>query len=153
MIIYSGHNEFAARFEENRDSTLAEEPRLRLLHAAYRASLRSPFCRLVYELVSKNRLDSPPLLNGRHQLIDPPLCSPSESAEVLADFSARLEALVALLRANGHLADPDHPAGQRGEASSRAAPRSPAATTPAERDRLVRRVPGGGKAAEAAAPI
>jgi hypothetical protein len=94
MIIYSGHNEFAARFEENRDYSLAEEPRQRLLQAAYRLTLHSPFCRLVYELVSKNRLDSPPFLGGRHQLIDPPLCSPSETAEVLADFNARLEALV-----------------------------------------------------------
>jgi hypothetical protein len=94
MIIYSGHNEFAARFEENRDYSLAEEPQQKLLQAAYRLSLHSPFCRLVYELVSKNRLDSPPLLNGRHQLIDPPLCSPSETAEVLADFAGRLEALV-----------------------------------------------------------
>jgi tetratricopeptide (TPR) repeat protein len=94
MIIYSGHNEFSARFEENRDAPLDEEPRFRLLLAAYRFSLRSPFCRLVYELVSKNRLDSPPSLDGRHRLIDPPLCSPSESAEILADFSARLEALV-----------------------------------------------------------
>jgi tetratricopeptide (TPR) repeat protein len=94
VIIYSGHNEFTARFEENRDYSLAEEPRLRLLQSAYRVSLHSPFCRLVYELVSKNRLDSPPLMNGRHQLIDPPLCSPSETAEVLADFTARLEALV-----------------------------------------------------------
>ncbi|MGB0066641.1 MAG: hypothetical protein WBQ11_01240, partial [Isosphaeraceae bacterium] len=94
VIIYSGHNEFTARFEENRDYSLAEEPRLRLLQSAYRVRLHSPFCRLVYELVSKNRLDSPPLMNGRHQLIDPPLCSPSETAEVLADFTARLEALV-----------------------------------------------------------
>jgi tetratricopeptide (TPR) repeat protein len=94
MIIYSGHNEFAARFEENRDAPSIEEPRLRPVEAAYRLSLRSPFCRLVYELVSKNRLDSPPSLGVRHQLIDPPLCSPSESAEILADFSARLEALV-----------------------------------------------------------
>ena len=94
VIIYSGHNEFTARFEENRDYSLAEEPQLRLLQSAYRLSLHSRFCRLVYELVSKNRLDSPPLMNGRHQLIDPPLCSPSETAEVLADFTARLEALV-----------------------------------------------------------
>jgi len=76
VIIYSGHNEFTARFEENRDYSLAAEPRLRLLQSTYRVSLHSPFCRLVYELVSKNRLDSPPLMNGRHQLIDPPLCSP-----------------------------------------------------------------------------
>ena len=94
VIIYSGHNEFTARFEENRDYDLAEEPRLGLLQSAYRVSLHSPFCRLVYELVSKNRLDSPPLMTGRHHIIDPPLCSPSETAEVLADFTARLETLV-----------------------------------------------------------
>jgi tetratricopeptide (TPR) repeat protein len=94
IMIYSGHNEFAARFEENRDYSLAEEPRARLLQAAYGVSLRSPFCRLVYELVSKNRLDSPPLLNGHHRLIDPPLCGPSEMAAILADFAGRLEALV-----------------------------------------------------------
>ena len=45
-------------------------------------------------MISKNRLDSPPPLAGRHQLIDPPLCSPSESADILADFRGRLEAIV-----------------------------------------------------------
>jgi lysophospholipase L1-like esterase len=94
VIIYSGHNEFAARFEENRDYSLAEEPGSRLLRDAQRLSLHSPFCRLVHELVSKNRLDRPPLLDGRHQLVDPPLCSPAEESEILADFAARLEAIV-----------------------------------------------------------
>jgi len=94
VLIYSGHNEFAARFEEERDAGLDEEPRTWLLQRAYRASLSSPFCRLVYEVISKNRLDSPPL-SGRHHLIDPPLCSPSESADILADFSRRLEVIVA----------------------------------------------------------
>jgi hypothetical protein len=103
VIIYAGHNEFAARFEENRDYSLAAEPAARLLQAAQRLSLNSPFCRLVYELVSKNRLDRPPLLNGRHQLIDPPLCSPAEEAEILADFAARLEALVAYCERIGAL--------------------------------------------------
>ena len=59
VIIYSGHNEFAARFEEERDGWLDEEPRTWLLQRAYRASLSSAFCRLVYEVISKNRLDSP----------------------------------------------------------------------------------------------
>ena len=139
MIIYAGHNEFTARFEENRASTLAEVPRFGLLQAVYRASLRSPFCRLVYELVSKNRLDSPPLLNGRHGLIDPPLCSPSESAEVLADFGARLEALTGYCQQMGILPIliiP--PANEGGFEPSRSS--VPAATTPADRDRLVRQV-------------
>jgi hypothetical protein len=94
VIIYSGHNEFAARFEEQRDPWLDEEPRVWLAREAYRATLASPFCRLAYELISKNRLDTPPPLTGRHQLIDPPLCSPSEAADILADFRARMEAIV-----------------------------------------------------------
>ncbi len=69
----------------------------------YRATLISPFCRLVYEVISKNRLDSPPPLSGRHQLIDPPLCSPSESAEILADFSRRLEVIVSYCEQIGAL--------------------------------------------------
>jgi hypothetical protein len=98
VIVYSGHNEFVARFEnsrEERDPGVDEEPRGWLLRQAYRASLSSPSCRLAYEIISKNRLDEPPLMAGRHQLIDPPLCSPSEAADILADFRRRLEAIVA----------------------------------------------------------
>jgi hypothetical protein len=62
---------------------------------AYRASLNSPFYTLAHELISKNRLDRPPSLSLRHQLIDPPICSPVESAAVLEDFGRRLEAIVA----------------------------------------------------------
>ena len=62
VIIYSGHNEFAARFEEERDGWLDGGAGLRLLQPIYRASLISPFCRLAYEIISKNRLDSPPAL-------------------------------------------------------------------------------------------
>lgn len=137
MIIYSGHNEFAARFEEDRDAPLDEEPGLSVLRLAYRASLHSPFCRLVYELVSKNRLDRPPSLEGRHQLIDPPLCSPSESAEVLADFSARLEALAAYCERLGILPvliSP--PANEADYEPSRST--VPPGTTAEDRDRLAR---------------
>jgi hypothetical protein len=103
VIIYSGHNEFAARFEEERDPWLDEEPRTQVFRFVYRTTLMSPFCRLVYEFISKNRLDSPPPLSGRHQLIDPALCSPSESAEILADFSRRLEVLVSYCEQIGAL--------------------------------------------------
>jgi hypothetical protein len=94
VIIYSGHNEFAARFEEQREAWLGEEPGNRLLEAAFRASLSSPFCRLAFEVISKNRLDTPPPLAGRHQLIDPPVCSPREAEEIREDFSGRLAAIV-----------------------------------------------------------
>ncbi|MHB1558988.1 MAG: hypothetical protein ACYC61_16175 [Isosphaeraceae bacterium] len=96
VIIYSGHNEFIARFEngrEERDPGVDEEPRSWLLRQAYRASLLSPCCRLAYEVISRTRLDAPPL-TGHHALIDPPLCSPSEAADILADFRRRLESLV-----------------------------------------------------------
>ena len=95
VIIYSGHNEFAARYEEERDGWLDPEPGNRLLQPIYRASLISPFCRLAYEIISKNRLDEPPPLSGRHQLIDPPQCSPAEAEAIRVDFEGRLEALTA----------------------------------------------------------
>ncbi len=94
MIIYSGHNEFVARFEEERDPYLNEEPGAWPLRVLYRASLRSPFCRLVYATTSKNRLDEAPPLRNRHRLIDPPVCGPSEYAEIREDFARRLEQIV-----------------------------------------------------------
>jgi hypothetical protein len=136
VIIYSGHNEFVARFEEERDAWIDEQPRTRLLQSVYRASLSSPFCRLAYEVISKNRLDSPPL-SGRHQLIDPPLCSPSEWADIEADFRERLEAIVAWCERIGALPIlivP--PANEAGFEPSRST--LPWAVTPKEREVLVR---------------
>jgi len=95
VIIYSGHNEFAHRFEEDRDYTLNSGASWAILRGVEYVGSFSPFRRLVRELISKNRLDAPPPLTGHHQLIDPPLCDPAEYAEVLADFSARLETIVA----------------------------------------------------------
>ena len=103
VIIYSGHNEFAARFEEERDGWLDPDPGEGLLRPIYRASLFSPFCRLAFELVSKNRLDVPPPLAGRHQLIDPPQCSPAEAEQIRIDFESRLEAITAYCEKIGAL--------------------------------------------------
>ena len=136
VIIYSGHNEFAARFEEERDPWVDEEPGNRLLQSIYRVTLVSPFCRLAYEMISKNRLDRPPPLAGRHQLIDPPLCSPSESADILADFRQRLEAIVVYCEQIGALPIlivP--PANEAGFEPSRST--LPPSTTTAARQRLV----------------
>ena len=62
VIIYAGHNEFAARFEEEREGWQDERAGLVLARLAYRVSLSSPFCSLAYEIISKNRLDRPPPL-------------------------------------------------------------------------------------------
>jgi hypothetical protein len=104
VIIYAGHNEFAARFEEEREAWLGEDPGNRLLQGAFKASLSSPFCRLAFEVLSKNRLDKPPPLSGRHQLVDPPQCSPREVEEIREDFSRRLEAIVEYCERIGALA-------------------------------------------------
>jgi hypothetical protein len=103
VIIYAGHNEFAGRFGEEHESSWEEAAQIRLLHAVQRARLSSPFCRLVSEIKSRNGLDTPPL-SGRHFIIDPPLCTPAESAEILADFSARLEAILSYCERIGALA-------------------------------------------------
>jgi hypothetical protein len=136
VIIYSGHNEFVARFEEEREGWSGEEPTARLAGVAYRATLNSPFCTLVYEVISKNRLDAPPSLAGRHQLIDPPQCSPVEAVEILSDFRRRLEALVAYCEGIGALPIliiP--PANEPGFEPSRST--LPPATPQPERQRLV----------------
>ena len=114
MIIYSGHNEFAARFEENRASTLAEEPRLRLLQ---RGLPRQPSLAVL-----------PPGLRDRQQEPAGQPAAPERPAP--AHRPSAVQPLGVgrgpggllgpagdpgrLLRANGHLADLDHPAGQRG---------------------------------------
>jgi hypothetical protein len=143
VIIYSGHNEFAARFEEERDAWLDEQPRARLLQLAYRASLSSPCCRLAYEVISKNRLDSPPL-SGRHHLIDPPLCSPSEWADIEADFSRRLKVIVAWCDRIGALpiliVPPAHEAGYQPSRST-----LPPSVGKRQRERLLRQFEAAGK--------
>ncbi len=137
VIIYSGHNEFAARYEEEREGMPEEEPGVWLLDRAFRASLSSPFCRLVYEVISRNRLDSPPPLSGRHQLIDPPQCSPSEEMEIVEDYRNRLDAIVRYCEKIGALVVliiP--PANEAGYEPSRST--LPPSVSRADRDRLVR---------------
>jgi len=92
LIVYSGHNEFAARFEEERQAWLDRVADSVAGRLTQRIRLASPFCRLVEELASKSRLDLPPL-SGRHRLIDPPQASESETADIVADFTRRLDAI------------------------------------------------------------
>ena len=137
VIIYSGHNEFAARYEEEREGSSDEESGVWLLDRAFRASLSSPFCRLAYEVISRNRLDSPPPLSGRHQLIDPPQCSPSEEMEIFEDYRNRLDAIVRYCEKIGALVVlivP--PANEAGYEPSRST--LPPSVSQADRDRLVR---------------
>jgi hypothetical protein len=94
LIVYCGHNEFLTRYDSARDAALNEAPLDPILNRLYRLSLHSPCCRLIYETVNKNRLGGPPPPLHQHQLIDPPAVTPSEYADVVADFHRRLEAIV-----------------------------------------------------------
>ena len=136
VIIYSGHNEFAARYEEEREGWQDEGSGFLLARIANRVCLSSPFYRLAYELISKNRLDRPPSLSLRHHLIDPPICSPVESAAILDDFGRRLEAIVAYCDRIGALPIlivP--PANEAGYEPSRST--LPVEVTVSERNRLI----------------
>ena len=95
ILVYSGHNEFTGRFEEERDVDLDEAPRSPILHGLYQASLRSPLCRMIYEALSRNRIDGPPPLTNHHRLVDAPMFTPSEGADIIRNFRRRLEAIVA----------------------------------------------------------
>ncbi len=95
VIIYSGHNEFAARFEEEREGWQDGSPsQTGFSTLTRRIGLTSAFCGLAREVISKNRLDRPPSMALRHQLIDPPVCSDVEKRHVEDDFRRRLEAIV-----------------------------------------------------------
>jgi hypothetical protein len=94
IVIFAGHNEFPSHFEEERNVDLDEDPRNPALHKLYRASLSSPLCRLIYQTLSKNRLDGPPPMMNRHHLVDEPMYTPSEAADVLENFRRRMEAIV-----------------------------------------------------------
>jgi hypothetical protein len=91
LIVYCGHNEFQSRYEWSRIVPAASA----VESASWldRLERRSPLCRLIQEQISRNRLDAPPPLRTR-QLVDWPVCSPSEYASILADFRRRLEAIV-----------------------------------------------------------
>jgi hypothetical protein len=94
IIVYSGHNEFQARFETSRGISFREGPTDPILDRLYRLSLSSALCRLIYETVSKERMGGPPSRMAKHQLIDPPAYTPSEFAALVTDFHRRLEAIV-----------------------------------------------------------
>ena len=135
VIIYSGHNEFAARFEEEREGWLEEEPRTWPLALAYRATLISPFRRLVYEVISKNRLDSPPPVGGAPPAHRPSAVQPGGGGPDHGRLWSPARSDRGLLRANRRFADCDRAARQRGwlraepvdAAARRARARAPAA--------------------------
>jgi hypothetical protein len=102
MVIYCGHNEFAARFRAARDLRyyLDDQAPGGWRLAREQVEAISPFCELVRRTAEKCELGIPPP-GGRRQLIDTPAFTPVESALLLADFRRRLEAMVSYARRVG----------------------------------------------------
>ncbi|MDR3633085.1 MAG: tetratricopeptide repeat protein [Isosphaeraceae bacterium] len=92
LIVYCGHNEFQSRYDWARGVGHDETPLSPAFAWLFQASLRSPLCRLIYEQTNRKLLAAAPRV-ARHQLVDPPLCSPSEAVTVVADFERRLDAM------------------------------------------------------------
>jgi len=102
MIIYVGHNEFQARYAWARTMRPRPGPGEPLEPFADRFSRFSPFFRMIGKAIDTNRLDAPAPLYPR-EVLDWPMCTPSEYAEILRDFRGRLEAIVAYCERLGTL--------------------------------------------------
>ncbi|QEH36706.1 hypothetical protein OJF2_52910 [Aquisphaera giovannonii] len=139
ILISCGHNEYLSRFATSRDAGFAEAPAAGPLRWLYGASLRSPFCRWVYEAVRLLQVGGPPPLVNRHQPIDPPMFTPSEHRRIVEEFRRRLEALVDYCECIGAVPILMIPPGnESGFEPNRSV--LPDDVTPAERERLAGRL-------------
>ncbi|WP_145952210.1 hypothetical protein [Paludisphaera borealis] len=97
LIIYAGHNEFYARHSWGHEVTpyYLDEPTVAQIQTVGAIFARvSPLVRLIEETLEERKVAAPPPLKGR-LLIDALSHSVEESADLLADFHSRLEAIVA----------------------------------------------------------
>ena len=115
-------------------------------------SLHSPLCLWVYETVRRHRLGGPPPLINRHQLIDAPAFTPSESLERMTDFRRRLDALAGYCRQVGAVAvmviDPANESGFEPNRTVLSGPLSRRATSRARRSIRTRSHGGTGVSCE-----
>jgi hypothetical protein len=99
LIIYSGHNEFLARFPlENRVPYYDDErPRARAAKWWQFVSEFSPFLTLVQENLAKRRVGAIPArgLSTMETIVGRPVCSKAEADAVVLDFERRLDEIVA----------------------------------------------------------
>ena len=98
IVIFSGHNEFLARFSlANRVSYYSDE-RLEQRGQVWleRAGRCSPLYTLVRENLEKHRVSVIPAqsLGTMETIVGRPVCTPEEASAVMADFHRRLEAIV-----------------------------------------------------------
>lgn len=96
MIIYSGHNEFHARFGWERIVSQDDSQRDPLNHdqVEWRRDLSTPLARMIREALARNGVEVAPPPKVTRQFVDWPVCTADERAEVIADFERRLNAIV-----------------------------------------------------------
>jgi len=99
LIIYSGHNEFMARFSPSNRVAYYDDERSPGRGRAWlkRAQGISPLCALVAENLEKQRVGTIPTrsLGAMEVVVGRPSCTPAEAKAVVADFQRRLETIVA----------------------------------------------------------
>jgi tetratricopeptide (TPR) repeat protein len=97
LFLYVGHNEFQARYAWMRDvdyyADVDRPPRGPLFPVVASFAAISPLCRLIQETREQRRLDMLPPRTVTRELIDRPVCTAAEAAELVADFERRLEAI------------------------------------------------------------
>jgi lysophospholipase L1-like esterase len=105
VIIYAGHNEFAARFHGDRivpEEGPPTSPRDRFGFLR-RLDVSTPLRRMLREASARNGVDVAPAPKVLHGVVDWPVCSRAEYDEIRTDFHRRLEAIVAYCERLGAL--------------------------------------------------
>jgi hypothetical protein len=97
VLIYSGHNEFQARFPWQRTipyyaDDMIVHPRTAILSALGHLT---PLCRLIHDTIELHSLSTPPPPLITRELVDRPVCSRAETEQILDEFRRRLESMVA----------------------------------------------------------
>ena len=95
LIVYCGHNEFAAHISYSRkvDHYADDRPSALLWGLDDFAVRASPLCALIRETADKFRVGEVPPFDLHPPLVDWPAYTPAEFAANLADFGRRLEAM------------------------------------------------------------
>jgi hypothetical protein len=96
LIVYSGHNEFSARFPWSRSVEHYLDRRPSPAWQALTGSIErtSMVCGLIRRAADKCRIAIPPPRQTSRPLVDVPVYTPAEYGALLADFRRRLESLV-----------------------------------------------------------
>jgi tetratricopeptide (TPR) repeat protein len=103
LILFSGHNEFQARWIWSRSTAyyIDERDHQRKISPVELALRTSPWCRLVLETLDVRSTSSLPPKVITRNIVDHPTCTESERAALVTDFRRRIEAITAYCESQG----------------------------------------------------